>query len=143
MANKVEPRIRILVAKPGLDVHDRGALLLCKAFRNAGMEVIYTGLWQTAKMIATSAVQEDVDAIAVSLIDGQPVPIFAEILEELNKRGGDRIVVIGGGTAITADERLKPQLEEMGITGLYGPGIPLGVIVQHVAEVTKKRRIGI
>ena len=142
MANKVEPRIRILVAKPGLDVHDRGALLLCKAFRNAGMEVIYTGLWQTAKMIATSAVQEDVDAIAVRLVDGQPVPIFAEILEELKKRGGDRIVVIGGGTAITADERLKPQLEEMGITGLYGPATPLGVIVQHVAEVTEKRRKG-
>ena len=142
MATQVEPKTRILVAKPGLDVHDRGALLLCKVFRDAGMEVIYTGLWQTAEMIATSAIQEDVDAIAISLIDGQPVPIFASILEELKKKGGNKICVIGGGTAITADPRATPQLEKMGISGLYGPGTPLEVIVEHVIEVVERKRKG-
>ena len=133
-----ERRIRVLVAKPGLDIHDRGALLLCKAFRDRGLEVIYTGLWQTAEMMAATSIEEDVDAIAVSLLDGQPLPIFTKILEELRKRGGEDICVIGGGTAIT--DKMKSQLENIGVTGLYGPGTPLEVIVDHVVEVVKKRR---
>jgi methylmalonyl-CoA mutase C-terminal domain/subunit len=140
MATQVKPRIRILVAKPGIDIHDRGALLLCQAFRNAGMEVVYTGLWQTTEMIAATAVQEDVDAIAVSLVDGEPVPIFSRILAELKKRGGENICVVGGGTAITADKKVKPQLEKMGVTGLYGPGTPLEVIVAHVTKVVKRKK---
>ena len=133
-----ERRIRILVAKPGLDVHDRGALLLCKAFRDRGLEVIYTGLWQTAEKIAVASIEEDVDAIAISLLDGQPLPIFVSILEELKKRGVENICVIGGGTAIT--DKIKSQLENIGITGLYGPGTPLQVIVNHVVEVVKIKR---
>ena len=138
MTATVEPRIRILVAKPGLDIHDRGALLLCKAFRDAGMEVIYIGLWQTAETIATAALEEDVDAIAISLLDGQPLPIFSSIFEELKKRRLEDICVFGGGTAIT--DKLKPKLEEMGVEGLQGPGTPLDMIVNNVSEVIEKRR---
>jgi methylmalonyl-CoA mutase C-terminal domain/subunit len=132
--------MRILVAKPGIDVHDRGALLLCQAFRDAGMEVIYTGLWQTPEMIAAAAVQEDVDAIAVSMLDGQPVYIFGRLIDELKKIGGDDICVIGGGTAITAQDGIIPQLEKMGVTGLYGPGTRLKTIVDHVIEEVRKKR---
>jgi len=139
MADRVEPRIRVLVAKPGLDVHDRGALLLCKALRDGGIEVIYTGLWQTAEKIAAAAIEEDVDAIAISLLDGQPLPIFTRILEELKKRGGEDICIIGGGTA-TADEKVKLHLEKMGISGLYVPGTSLKVIVSHVVEMVKIKR---
>ena len=138
MAATVERKRRILVAKPGLDVHDRGALLLCKAFRDAGMEVIYSGLWQTANKIAAAAVEEDVDAVAISLLDGQPVPIFSEISEELRKRGGGDICIFGGGTAIT--DKMKPKLEEIGVAGLQGPGTPLAVIVKSVTEVIEERR---
>ena len=138
MATTLERRTRILVAKPGLDVHDRGALLLCKAFKDAGMEVIYTGLWQTSEKIAAAAIEEDVDAIAISLLDGQPVPIFGWILEELKKKGVDDICVFGGGTAIT--DRVKPELEEMGVAGLHGPGTPLNIIVDSVTETLAKRK---
>jgi len=140
MTYPVERRIRVLVAKPGLDVHDRGALLLCKAFRDVGMEVIYTGLWQTAEMIAAAAIEEDTDAIAISLLDGQPVLIFTGIMEELRKRGGEGICVIGGGTAIVDTDEIKSQLEKIGVTGLYGPGTPLKVIVNHVVEMVKRKR---
>ena len=140
MTDIVERRTRVLVAKPGLDIHDRGALLLCKAFRDVGMEVIYTGLWQTAEMIAAAAIEEDADAIAISLLDGQPVLIFNEIMEELRKRGGGDICVIGGGTAIIDTDEIKLQLENIGVTGLYGPGTSLGVIVNHVVEMVKRKR---
>jgi len=131
-------RIRILVAKPGLDIHDRGALLLCKAFRNAGMEVIYTGLWQTVEKIANAAIEEDVDAVAISLLDGQPVPIFSKIIKELKKNGGGDICLLGGGIAVT--DSCKPQLEEMGVGGLYGPGTPLNVIVDEITELIKSMK---
>jgi methylmalonyl-CoA mutase C-terminal domain/subunit len=132
--------MRILVAKPGIDVHDRGALLLCKAFTDAGMEVIYTGLWQTPETIAAAATQEDVDAIAVSMLDGQPLYVFGRLMDELKKIGGDNICVIGGGTAITAQEGIIPRLEKIGVSGLYGPGTPLKTIVNHVVEVARMRR---
>lgn len=139
MTAPVELQFRILVAKPGLDIHDRGALLLCKAFRDAGMEVIYSGLWQTPEMIATAATEEDVDAVAISLLDGQPITIFSGILEELKRTGREDICVFGGGTAIT--DKMKPKLEEMGIRGLHGPGTPLEVIVNYVVEhLTKKNK---
>ncbi|MDY6969775.1 MAG: cobalamin-dependent protein [Spirochaetota bacterium] len=135
---QLDKRTRILVAKPGLDVHDRGAILLCKAFRDAGMEVIYTGLWQTFEKIAKAAIEEDVDAIAVSLLDGQPLPIFKNIIEELKKNGGENICLIGGGTAIT--DNMKPQLKEMGVLGLYGPGTPLNVIVDGVTKLIENSK---
>ncbi|MDY6835100.1 MAG: cobalamin-dependent protein [Chloroflexota bacterium] len=138
MTTDVERKTRILVAKPGLDIHDRGALLLCKAFRDAGMEVIYSGLWQTPEKIAAAAIEEDVDAIAISLLDGQPVPIFKSILQELERKGGSSIRVVGGGTAIT--DKLRPQLEEMGIGGLQGPGTPIDVVVESVIGFLKTNR---
>ena len=138
MTVPVELGIRVLVAKPGLDVHDRGALLLCKAFRDAGMEVIYTGLWQTPEKIAIAAIEEDVDAVGVSLLDGQPIRIFSHILAELKKRGREDIHVIGGGTAIT--DSMKPQLQEMGVFGLHGPGTKLDVIVNDVVELLKNKK---
>lgn len=136
MTDTVERKMRILVAKPGLDIHDRGALLLCKAFKDAGMEVIYSGLWQTAENIAAAAVEEDVNAIAISMLDGQPVPIFSGVFEELKKKGVGDICVFGGGTAITGG--IKPKLEEMGVEGLHGPGTPLAVIVKSVTETIGK-----
>jgi len=129
-----EKKIRILVAKPGIDIHDRAALVLSQAFRDAGMEAIYTGLYQSPEMIISAAIQEDVDGIAVSLLDGQPLYIFAEIMKELKKRGAENIFVVGGGCI---EDRFKPQLEEMGVSGLYGPGTPLKVIVDHVIERAK------
>ncbi len=129
-----EKKIRILVAKPGIDIHDRAALVLSQAFRDAGMEAIYTGLYQSPEMIVSAAIQEDVDGIAVSLLDGQPLYIFAEIMKELKKREGESIFVVGGGCI---EDRFKPQLERMGISGLYGPGTPLKVIVDHVIDMAK------
>jgi len=136
MTDTIERKMRILVAKPGLDIHDRGALLLCKAFKDAGMEVIYSGLWQTAENIAAAAVEEDVNAIAISMLDGQPVPIFSGVFEELKKKGVEDICVFGGGTAIT--DGIRPKLEEMGVAGLHGPATPLAVIVKSVAETIGK-----
>ena len=138
MTDSVERKIRILVAKPGLDIHDRGFLLLCKAFRDAGMEVIATGLWQTAEKIAAAALEEDVDAIAISLLDGQPVPIFGEIFEVLKKKGLEDLCVFGGGIAVSG--KMKPKLKEMGVAGLHGPGTPIDVIVRDVTEVIEERR---
>lgn len=138
MIDTVKQRTRILVAKPGLDVHDRGALLLCKAFKDAGMEVIYTGLWQTTEKIAAAAIEEDVDAVAISLVDGQPIPIFTRILAELKRRDGENICVFGGGTAII--DQVRPELRKMGVGALHGPGTPLKVIVKCVTETIAKKK---
>ena len=138
METTVKKRTRILVAKPGLDIHDRGALLLCKAFTDAGMEVIYTGLWQTPEKISAAAIEEDADAIAISLLDGQPLPIFRRIFSELKKKGGDGICVIGGGTAIT--DQIKPELKKMGVACLHGPGTRLKTIVDSVVKAIEESR---
>ena len=132
-----ERKIRILVAKPGLDGHDRGILVLARAFRDAGMEVIYSGLLPSPEEVAQMAVDEDVDVVALSLLNGAHMTAFPRVKKNLDKRGGKDIVVVGGG--IIPDED-KPGLEKIGITGLFGPGSSLEEIVQHVRTRVRKER---
>ena len=132
-----ERRIRILVAKPGLDGHDRGILVLARAFRDAGMEVIYSGLLPTPEQVARMAVDEDVDVVALSLLNGAHMTAFPKVKKLLEKTGGEKILVVGGGI-IPEDD--KPKLLKIGITGLYGPGTSLQEIVAHVKERVRKER---
>jgi len=120
-----------------LDGHDRGALVLCRAFRDAGMEVIYAGLLPTPEQVAQMAVDEDVDVVALSLLNGAHMTAFPKVKRELEKRGGKNIVVVGGGI-IPDDDRKK--LEKLGITGNYGPGTPLKTIIDHIVKRVKKER---
>jgi methylmalonyl-CoA mutase C-terminal domain/subunit len=132
-------RIRILVAKPGLDGHDRGALVLCRAFRDAGMEVIYAGLLPTPEQVAQMAIDEDVDVVALSLLNGAHMTAFPVVKRFLDRKGGSGILVVGGG--IIPDED-RSKLEKLGITGNYGPGTPLRTIVRHIQERVRKERWG-
>ena len=131
-----ERKIRVLVAKPGLDGHDRGAKVVARALRDAGMEVIYTGLRQTPEMIAEAALQEDVDVVGLSILSGAHMALAPRILELLRANGQDRVKVFIGG--IIPDEDL-PRLKEMGITGVYGPGAPTTEIIDDIrAAVAEK-----
>jgi methylmalonyl-CoA mutase C-terminal domain/subunit len=120
-----------LIAKPGLDGHDRGAKVVARALRDAGFEVIYTGLHQTPEMIASAAVQEDVDAVGLSIMSGAHNALFPAVIEEMKKRGADDIVVFGGGVIPAADiERLKTA----GVSGVFTPGTSLAAIIQWVTD---------
>ena len=130
-------KIRILVAKPGLDGHDRGVLVLARAFRDAGMEVIYSGLLPTPEQVARMAVDEDVDVVALSLLNGAHMTAFPRVKKLLEKMGGGEILVVGGGI-IPEDD--KPKLLKLGITGLYGPGTSLEEIIAHVKDRVRKER---
>lgn len=132
----LEKPIRILVAKPGLDGHDRGALVLCRAFRDAGMEVIYAGLLPTPEDVAQMAIDEDVDVVALSLLNNAHMTAFPRVKELLKEKGGEDIVIVGGGIIPEEDKR---KLETMGVTGNFGPGTPLKVIVDHIFERIKKK----
>lgn len=134
-----EPRIRVLVAKPGLDGHDRGAKIVARALRDAGFEVIYTGLHQTPEMIASAAIQEDVDAVGLSIMSGAHNTLFPAVIQALRSRGGDDIAVFGGG--IVPDEDL-PRLEEAGVKKIFKPGAPLDEIVSWVRGSVKARGSG-
>src|ERR1700674_1914196 len=112
-------KIRILVAKPGLDGHDRGALVLSRAFRDAGMEVIYSGLLPSPEQVAQIAIDEDVDVVALSLLNGAHMTAFPRVKRILEKMGGKDIIVVGGGIIPEED---KSKLQKMGISGLFGPG---------------------
>jgi len=114
-----EPRIRVLIAKPGLDGHDRGAKVVARALRDAGMEVIYTGLRQTPEMIAEATLQEDVDVVGLSILSGAHMTLFPRIMEQLRQCGRDDVLVFAGG--IIPDEDV-PRLKELGIQNVYGPG---------------------
>ena len=122
-------KIRVLVAKPGLDGHDRGAKVLARALRDAGMEVIYTGIRQTPQMIVEAAIQEDVDAILMSILSGAHMAIFPKVMELLKENGVDDVLVMAGG--ILPDEDI-PAIEAMGIKGNFGPGTPLATIIEFV-----------
>ena len=124
-----EKKIRVLVAKPGLDGHDRGAKVVARALRDAGMEVIYTGLRQTPEMIAEAALQEDVDAVGLSILSGAHMALAPRILELLSTNGQNNVKVFLGG--IIPDEDV-PQLKTMGITGIYGPGTSTEDIVREI-----------
>jgi methylmalonyl-CoA mutase C-terminal domain/subunit len=126
-----EQKIRILVAKPGLDGHDRGAKVIASAFRDAGFEVIYTGLHQTPEMIAAAALQEDVDVVALSILSGAHMALFPRILELLQQKGLEHVLVIGGG--IIPDEDIQ-RLEALGVAKLFGPGTPTTAPIEYVRE---------
>ena len=132
-------RIKILVAKLGLDGHDRGALVLCRAFRDAGMEVIYSGLFATPERIAKIVEDEDVDAVALSLLNGAHLTLFPRVVKALKEKGIRDVLVVGGGV-IPEDD--KPDLEKSGVTGNFGPGTPLSTIIDHItSRVSKLRKI--
>src|SRR5215470_14548726 len=120
-------KLRILVAKPGLDGHDRGAKVVARALRDAGFEVVYTGLHQTPEMIASAAVQEDVDAVGLSIMSGAHNTLFPAVINALNQRGANDIVVFGGGI-VPDDDMVK--LEAVGVRRVFKPGTPLGDIVE-------------
>jgi methylmalonyl-CoA mutase C-terminal domain/subunit len=127
-----ERKIRVLVAKPGLDGHDRGAKVVARALRDAGMEVIYTGLRQTPEMIVEAALQEDVDVIGLSILSGAHMAIVPRIFELMKASGLDDVKVILGGIIPNED---VPALEKMGISGVFGPGANTGTIVEHIRKV--------
>jgi methylmalonyl-CoA mutase C-terminal domain/subunit len=132
-----ERTIRVLVAKAGLDGHDRGAKVVARALRDAGMEVIYTGIRQTPAMIAEAAVQEDVDAVGLSLLSGAHMHIFPEVLRLLREKGGDDILLTGGGCI--GDEDMA-ALAALGVGRLFGPGASTREIVAYIrAEVAGRR----
>jgi methylmalonyl-CoA mutase C-terminal domain/subunit len=123
--------IRVLVAKPGLDGHDRGAKVVAAALRDAGMEVIYTGLHQTPEMIAQAAVQEDVDVVGLSILSGAHLTLFPRIKKLLEERGRKDVLVTGGGIIPPED---MAELERLGIGRLFGPGTPTGDLVKYIEE---------
>lgn len=122
-------KIRVLVAKPGLDGHDRGAKVVARALRDAGMEVIYTGIRQTPEMIAEAALQEDVDVVGLSILSGAHMALFPRIIELLKEYGVDDVLIVAGG--IIPDEDV-PRLQAMGVKGVFGPGTSTHDIVAFI-----------
>jgi methylmalonyl-CoA mutase C-terminal domain/subunit len=123
--------IRVLVAKPGLDGHDRGAKVMARAFRDAGFEVIYTGLFQTPQMIANAALQEDVDVVGLSILSGAHMSLFPPIMDALREVGREDVLVVAGGTIPTED---IPALNDLGVAKVFGPGTPLQDAVAYIRE---------
>ena len=130
-------RIRVLVAKPGLDGHDRGAKVVASALRDDGMEVIYTGLHQTPEMIVNAAVQEDVDVVALSILSGAHMTMFPRVLELLKEAGVDDVVITGGG--IIPEDDMK-ELAGMGVDKLFGPGSDTREIAAYIREAVAAKR---
>jgi methylmalonyl-CoA mutase, C-terminal domain len=130
------PKIRVLVAKPGLDGHDRGAKVVARALRDAGMEVIYTGLRQTPEMIAEAALQEDVDVVGISILSGAHMTLVPRILALLKANGQEHVRVFLGG--IIPDEDV-PKLKELGVAAIYGPGALTDVIVADIRQALPDR----
>jgi methylmalonyl-CoA mutase C-terminal domain/subunit len=124
-------KIRVLIAKPGLDGHDRGAKVIARALRDAGMEVVYTGIRQTPEMIAEAALHEDVDVVGMSILSGAHMTLFPRVMELLRENDMDDVLVVTGG--IIPDEDV-PALNEMGIQGIFGPGTPTDEIVDFIRE---------
>jgi len=131
-----EGKIRVLVAKPGLDGHDRGAKVIAASFRDAGFEVIYTGLHQTPEMIVNAAVQEDVDVVALSVLSGAHMTLFPRVLELLKEEGADHVLLTGGGIIPEQD---MDALKEAGVGRLFGPGTPTSEAVAYIREWTSTR----
>ena len=127
----MERPIRVLVAKPGLDGHDRGAKVVAAALRDAGMEVIYTGLHQTPEMISSAAVQEDVDVVGLSILSGAHMTLFPRVRELLTAQGRDDILITGGGIIPRED---MTQLEQLGLGRLFGPGTPTTELIAYIRE---------
>jgi methylmalonyl-CoA mutase C-terminal domain/subunit len=130
-----ERKIRVLIAKPGLDGHDRGAKVVARILRDAGMEVIYTGLRQTPEMIVSAALQEDVDVVGLSLLSGAHKTLFPKILELAREKGLEDVLFVAGGIVPDAD---VPMLKELGISGVFGPGASTEEIVRFIQEHVKR-----
>lgn len=126
-----EKRIRVLVAKPGLDGHDRGAKVIAQALRDGGMEVVYTGLRQTPEQIVSAALQEDVDVVGMSILSGAHGTLFPEVVNLLREKGAGDVLVVGGG--IIPEEDI-PALKEAGVAEIFGPGTPLENVVKYIKE---------
>lgn len=136
---KIDHKIRVVVAKPGLDGHDRGAKIIARALRDSGMEVIYTGLHQTPEQIAETVIQEDADAIGVSILSGAHMTLVPKIVELLAAQGVDDVLITVGGTIPTKDIE---ALKEMGVSGVFTPGSPTDDIVEFIRNgVTRDRQI--
>ena len=128
--------IRVLVAKPGLDGHDRGAKIIARALRDAGMEVIYTGIRQTPEMIAEAALQEDVDVIGLSILSGAHVELFPRIFEALKERRVDDVAVVAGGIIPEVD---RDALSKLGVKRVFGPGTPTTEVIGFIRELAAER----
>src|SRR4030043_1725484 len=133
---KSEKKIRVLIAKPGLDSHDRGAKIVARALRDAGMEVIYTGLRQTPEQIAETALQEDVDVIGLSILSGAHKTLFPRIMELLRQKDLTEIMVFAGGIIPEED---ASQLKKLGIKEIFGPGTPTETIIRYVFDNVPER----
>ena len=127
--HRPDPPIRVLIAKPGLDGHDRGAKVLVRALRDAGFEVVYTGLFQTPDMIASAALQEDVQVIGLSILSGAHMSLFPRIMDALRSRGLDDVLVVAGGTIPKSD---IPAIKALGIAEVFGPGARFTAIVDFI-----------
>jgi len=134
---KSDRKIRVIVAKPGLDSHDRGAKIVARAFRDAGMEVIYTGLRQTPEQIVETALQEDVDVIGLSILSGAHMTLFPKIMELMKQKRLEDILVFAGG--IIPDQDV-PALRKIGIKRVFGPGTPTDELVKFVRKNTRRRK---
>ena len=139
MSERTTP-IRVLVAKPGLDGHDRGAKVIARALRDAGMEVIYTGLRQTPEMIVNAALQEDVDCVGLSILSGAHNAIVPRITAMLKERGASDILVVLGGTIPEQD---LPFLKDNGVSAVFGPGTSLDTVVRFIRENVKAKGISV
>jgi len=133
---RVERKIRALVAKPGLDSHDRGAKVVARALRDAGMEVVYTGLRQTPEQIVEAAMQEDVDVLCLSILSGAHMTLFPRIIDLMKEKGLDDVLVIAGG--VIPEEDIS-KLKDMGIAEIFGPGTPTRVTVDYVRNNLKRK----
>jgi len=132
---KSEKRIRVLIAKPGLDLHDRGAKVIVRVLRDSGMEVIYTGIRQTPEQIVETAIQEDVDVIGLSHLTGAHMTLFPKVTKLLKEKGISDVLIIGGG--IIPEEDITP-LKAAGIAEIFGPGTPLDVIIKYIKENVRR-----
>ena len=137
MVSAKQDTIRVLVAKPGLDGHDRGAKIIARALRDAGMEVIYTGIRQTPEMIVEAAVQEDVDVVGLSILSGAHLELFPIIVKGLADQGKDDVTLIVGGIIPEED---YGALKELGVEGIFGPGAKTGDIVEFIRKAVAERR---
>jgi methylmalonyl-CoA mutase C-terminal domain/subunit len=130
-------KIRVLVAKPGLDGHDRGAKVVARALRDAGMEVIYTGIRQTPEMIVEVALQEDVDVIGLSCLSGAHMELFSEVMERLKQKGMENVLVVAGGIIPQGD---VSSLQQIGVKAIFGPGTPTSEIVDSIKSLVAERK---
>jgi len=131
----MERKIRVLIAKPGLDGHDRGAKIVARALRDAGMEVVYTGLHQTAEMIVETAVQEDVDVIGLSLLSGAHMTLFMDVTRLLKEKDMEDVLIVGGGVIPEED---VPKLKKAGVAGVFGPGTHTEDIAEFIRKNVKR-----